>query len=841
MQTITVTVTNVNDAPVITSDGGGAAAAVSAAENQTAVTDVNATDADVPAQTLTYSISGGADAAAFSIVGATGVLTFTVAPDFENPTDLGDTAGNNTYVVEVTVTDDGAPNLTDVQTITVTVTDVNDPPVINFVNGDVLTYDVGAGALALDQNPPAAATVTDVDSPDFATGTLTVDITAGGDTAEDVLGIPTEALAIGAVQTSGANVQYSSDGLGWTTIGTYTWTPGTGVLQVTLNAASNTTNSAVLIRKITYTNTDIVNPTPTARTVRYTLTDGDGGTSNQPTVTVNMVFGTISITGPATIIEGDFFSVQLGLDNAAARQGLFVQLTYDPLEVEFLDTESDAVTTLGGRVTGTVEWADDNSGTAYVWVIDPLGEPVIAAGTGDILDVRFKARIANLGADVTVTVASATTIVTSGDAVNVAGTPANAVMAVDVKEVVGTSVLNISGAANAREFNWVEIPVVLTYPAALDALFFTVTYDATQVEFLNSQVDAVERNTVGTVAADATISWVDDDAGEVSVWIDKRGVAGEAIAISAGVEIVSLKFRVNLGATLGATGVNIGRTVALPEATPTDSKDIETQTEPYTVTVDTQRIPLDVDENLVDVDGAAVADFVDGLLVYRFLKYRNYLDFIPVVPAATRAALGTDIPSDREIAANIEALGNDLDVDGAGAGVPVADKDGVYVFRYLLFGPGFDTVPAGHTANEATVDGYIDTTAYGAGPNQGLDDRAVDGDPAILATWGTTPAGALAANTTPIVLQLSESLRREVGGALIANFTNATETYITVGGAGAAAYAATVDASKRSVTIVPTGTWGSGAIDVTYSVAANGVQDVVPNVTGQAVVNYSRP
>ena len=45
-QAIAVTVTNVNEAPVITSDGGGATAAVSAAENQTAVTTVTSTDVD---------------------------------------------------------------------------------------------------------------------------------------------------------------------------------------------------------------------------------------------------------------------------------------------------------------------------------------------------------------------------------------------------------------------------------------------------------------------------------------------------------------------------------------------------------------------------------------------------------------------------------------------------------------------------------------------------------------------------------------------------------------------------------------------------------------------------
>ena len=72
MQTITVTVTDVNDPPVITSDGGGAAAAVNAAENQTAVTTVTATDPD--ADTVTFSITGGEDQGDFSIAPATGVL-----------------------------------------------------------------------------------------------------------------------------------------------------------------------------------------------------------------------------------------------------------------------------------------------------------------------------------------------------------------------------------------------------------------------------------------------------------------------------------------------------------------------------------------------------------------------------------------------------------------------------------------------------------------------------------------------------------------------------------------------------------------------------------------------
>ena len=57
----------VNQAPIITSDCGGATASVNVQENQTAVTTVTASDADVPADTLTFSISGGADQALFNI------------------------------------------------------------------------------------------------------------------------------------------------------------------------------------------------------------------------------------------------------------------------------------------------------------------------------------------------------------------------------------------------------------------------------------------------------------------------------------------------------------------------------------------------------------------------------------------------------------------------------------------------------------------------------------------------------------------------------------------------------------------------------------------------------
>ena len=133
--TVTVEVGNLSQPPFITSNGGGASASIVVAENQTAVTTVTATDPENG--TLTYVIIGGADASKFSLHGATGALTFIAAPDFEAPTDVG---ANNTYLVTVRVTAVGG---TDIQTISVTVTNVNEAPTVGA--GGPYMVDEGAG------------------------------------------------------------------------------------------------------------------------------------------------------------------------------------------------------------------------------------------------------------------------------------------------------------------------------------------------------------------------------------------------------------------------------------------------------------------------------------------------------------------------------------------------------------------------------------------------------------------------------------------------------------------------------------------------------------------------
>lgn len=117
-QTLSVTITNLNEAPVISTNSSAATHSITQAENLSTVATFAGSDIDTPT-TLTFSVSG-TDAADFQIGSASGVLSFAQNPDFELPLDSD---ANNTYVVAV-VLSDGA--LSDTQTLTITITNVNE-------------------------------------------------------------------------------------------------------------------------------------------------------------------------------------------------------------------------------------------------------------------------------------------------------------------------------------------------------------------------------------------------------------------------------------------------------------------------------------------------------------------------------------------------------------------------------------------------------------------------------------------------------------------------------------------------------------------------------------------
>jgi hypothetical protein len=116
-QTLTVTITNVNEAPTITTNSSATTHSVTQAENISAVITYAASDVDA-GTSLTWSIAG-TDAADFSIAGS-GALSFASNPDYEAP---ADSDANNSYIVVVTVSDG---SLTDTQTVTITITNANE-------------------------------------------------------------------------------------------------------------------------------------------------------------------------------------------------------------------------------------------------------------------------------------------------------------------------------------------------------------------------------------------------------------------------------------------------------------------------------------------------------------------------------------------------------------------------------------------------------------------------------------------------------------------------------------------------------------------------------------------
>lgn len=186
---------NRNFDPEITSDGGLASTLLTQNEGTKFVTDVVATDADIPADTISYSIIGGSDADKFQIDTDTGELEFITAPDFENPTD---TTTNNTYTVLVEASDEWGA--TDTQSISVSVADADDLPVATggaVITDEEMPYNFVIADFGFNDDEGDALQSITVSNLSLAGGTLSL---AGGT-------IPvTNGMTITAAQIAGMTV-----------------------------------------------------------------------------------------------------------------------------------------------------------------------------------------------------------------------------------------------------------------------------------------------------------------------------------------------------------------------------------------------------------------------------------------------------------------------------------------------------------------------------------------------------------------------------------------------------------------------------------------------------------
>ena len=133
-ETFTVTVTEENQAPVLAQISDQ-----TVAEGDTLSFTAGATDSDIPANTLSYSLDAGFPSGA-QINPTSGLFSWT--PD--------ESQGPDTYTITVRVTDDGTPALSDTETFTVTVTEENQAPVLAQISdqtvaeGDTLSFTAGA-------------------------------------------------------------------------------------------------------------------------------------------------------------------------------------------------------------------------------------------------------------------------------------------------------------------------------------------------------------------------------------------------------------------------------------------------------------------------------------------------------------------------------------------------------------------------------------------------------------------------------------------------------------------------------------------------------------------------
>jgi PKD repeat protein len=281
-ETIQVTVNEVNQAPVLAAIGDQSGAV------GVAVTfDANATDADIPSNTLTFSLDAGAPAGA-TIDPNTGAFSWT-------PTGAG------AFPVTVRVTDNGTPALDDFETITINVSADNAPPVLGAIgnqtvdegsllsftatatdaDGDPVTFSLGAGAPAgaaitpggdftwtpTEAQGPGVYMITVTASDGTLTDSETIDVTVnevnlapvldpiGDKTVDEGTQLSFTATATDAdlpantlTFTLGAG---APDGASITTGGIFTWTPseiqGPGVYPITVNVSDGTDSDSETI------------------------------------------------------------------------------------------------------------------------------------------------------------------------------------------------------------------------------------------------------------------------------------------------------------------------------------------------------------------------------------------------------------------------------------------------------------------------------------------------------------------------------------------------------------------------------------------------------------------
>ncbi|TSD13502.1 hypothetical protein DP107_11795, partial [Haloglomus irregulare] len=338
----------------------------SVAEDKTSVIDVNADDGSGTDTGVTYSLVGGADQSAFSIDSNTGALSFSSAPDFENPTDA-DTS--NDYVVDVQA-DDGVEN-TNTQTVTVDVTDVDEVPTApddssqsTDEDSTVSVADVdSADLLELASDPDAGDTLSfdSIDGTSFSDGTP-VTLGSGATVTVDSDGS----------WTYDPNGQYESFDSGDSTTDTFTYTVADSdddTAQGTVTVSITGVNDAPTA--ISLTSTTVAQSGGTDAVIgSLSATDADdsshtfslvGGSGDGDNAEFNIDSGDLRADDASALAAGDY-DVRLEADDGSGgtyQKAVTVSVTDDIAPTLTSSTPADDATDVTESTDITITFSED--------------------------------------------------------------------------------------------------------------------------------------------------------------------------------------------------------------------------------------------------------------------------------------------------------------------------------------------------------------------------------------------------------------------------------------------------------------------------------------------------
>jgi len=369
---VTINVTDVDDvAPTI------GLTALSAAENQTAVAVLAATDPDSAstsnASNHSYAFATGAgdnDNGLFALA-PDGTLTFASAQNFEAP---GDADHDGVYQVRVKVTD-GAGNARE-QSITVTLTDANDAPTLS-VGSPLPALETASSTQAGIAVAAANAAITD---PDNKISKLEIDISGGyqstGTNAEHA---QPNALGSFALSLFGGSASFADHGTH-------------GTLTVTFPTPITAAQATLVLQQIEYVNQigdfSLAIAQDDTRTIAVRVQDEGGAWSNVETHDVNVAADVIDGNGAGTFVGGSFAdTINGGGGNDTLTGGKGNDVIIGGADTDTVDYATET-TTSEVSVAGTHGVVVNLSDSAYdLDSLDPIynstanNDPTIAANS----------------------------------------------------------------------------------------------------------------------------------------------------------------------------------------------------------------------------------------------------------------------------------------------------------------------------------------------------------------------------------------------------------------------------------------------------------------------------